>query len=61
MGNDVGRRTLPTSPESSASVEGVVQGYHGNMAAAAVVRVCCDHLEAFPFSVTSILRPGEKR
>ena len=59
--NDVGRRALPTSTESSASVEGVVQGYHGNMAAAAVVRVCCDHLEAFPFSVTSILRPGEKR
>ena len=58
---DVGKRMLPTSPESSASVEGVVQGYHGNMAAAAVVRVCCDLLEAFPFSVTSILRPGEKR
>ena len=36
--NDVGRRTFPTSPESSDSVEGVVQGYHGNMAAVAATR-----------------------
>ena len=42
----------PTSPESMVTTV--------TMVAAGAVRVCCDLLEAFPFSVTSILRPGEK-
>ena len=62
MGNDVGRRTLPTPPSPAPpwrawSIVTMVT----MVAAAAAVRVCCDHLEALPFSWTSILRPGEKR
>ena len=62
MGNDVGRRTLPTPPSPAPPWRAWSMITMVTMVAdAAAVRVCCDHLVALPFSWTSILRPGEKR